>query len=84
MTIIQQRAEDAAHRAAVGAKTLRNKAPICVEITSKTRAGNGAVLMCKHCFGTQVVFHMAWYAMTCADCRMDMDKVGGYWLLKRP
>lgn len=78
------RLEDVKNRAAVGAASLRGKAPVCVEITSKTRIGKGAVLMCKACFGTSPCYHMSWEANTCSDCGAITDKIGGYWLLKRP
>lgn len=83
MTSQATRRDDIANRATVGAVSLRGKTPVCVEITPKTRVGNGAVKMCKQCFGTSPCFHMAWESSTCADCGSLNDKIGGYWLLKR-
>lgn len=84
MTSQETRRKDIANRANVGRATLRGKPPVCVEITARTRVGNGAVKMCKACFGTSPVYHMAWIASTCGDCGAMNEKIGGYWLLKRP
>ena len=44
-------------------------------VSKYTRAGNnGKVIICPLCNTEATVFHFSWCALTCQDCKSNVDK----------
>jgi hypothetical protein len=59
---------------------ITNSADETLTVTSRTRAGkNGKVIICPICATAIPVYHFAWIALVCPDCKSQVSKTN--WLI---